>query len=256
MNPYIPIPAEIIEVKEECSDVKTFKLDVTMDFKPGQFVMIYVPGAGEAPFTIASRIREPLEVTVKKVGKVTTALHKLGPGAKIGVRGPYGKPLPLDLLRGSRTLLVAAGIGVAYFRSLILSCADMFRELVLLYGARYPDSIVYKDEMKEWRGVKVMVTLSRPPEEWKGLRGRVTEHLKKMDVEKYDYFILCGPRQMMRDCIDILVSRGVDLERIYVSLERHMKCGIGLCGRCRLQNGLYVCVDGPTFRADQIKDVI
>jgi len=260
-NPYLPRPASVYSVKNESLETKTLKLTLInwyAQFLPGQFVQLLLPGVGEAPFCITSSPSDPkhIELTILRRGLVTTASQYIRPGDAVGIRGPLGRPFPIERFGGRDLLLVATGIGIAALRSLILYIVEnrgKFKGVTLLYGARFPEDLVYRDEIKSWaERIKVMVTLSKATEQWSGLRGRVTDHLKNIALDKDTIAVVCGSPTVMASVTDELIKYGLSRENIYVSLERHMKCGIGKCARCLIPGGLLVCKDGPVFSAGEI----
>ncbi len=260
-NPYIPRPASIASVKNESLDSKTLKLRLinwTAEFEPGQFVQLLLPGVGEAPFCIASTPSDPkhLELTIMRRGMVTTAIQYLRPGDAVGVRGPLGKPFPMERLEGKDLLIVATGIGIAALRSLILHVVEnrkKFRDVTLLYGARFPEDLVYREDLRRWaESINVVITLSKASPEWAGLRGRVTDHLTPLKLSSETVAVVCGSPAVMESIATELAKRGLAKKNIFVSLERHMKCGIGKCARCLIMGGLLVCRDGPVFSTDDI----
>jgi len=261
LNPYLPKPASISSVKNESLETKTLRLTLInwrAEFLPGQFVQLLLPGVGEAPFCITSSASDSkhIELTIMRRGIVTTASQYIRPGDAVGVRGPLGRPFPLERFYGRDVLLVATGIGIAAMRSLILYILEnrgKFGEVTLLYGARFPEDLVYREEVKSWaERIKVMVTLSKATEQWSGLRGRVTDHLKALSLHRDVIAVVCGSPTVMGSVTDELINYGLSRDNIFVSLERHMKCGIGKCARCLIPGGLHVCKDGPVFSASEI----
>ncbi|HDI02447.1 MAG TPA: hypothetical protein ENF93_02245 [Ignisphaera sp.] len=259
-NPFIPKLGRIINIVNETRDIKTFTIELInqeMEFYPGQFVMITVFGYGEAPFAIASKPGKTriIEISVRSVGDVSNALHKLGIGSVVGVRGPLGRGFPLNELEDRDIVVIAGGTGLLGVSSLLWYAyfnKDMFNNIYLFYGARTPRDIIKKNDINEWRK-KFHVYLSVDRTDglpWDGYVGFVTDFIDLVEVPRESLYIICGPPMMMKVAYKKLVNKGVDLAHIYVSLERHMKCGIGKCGRCLLSNGLYVCKDGPIFRCD------
>lgn len=260
-NPYIPKAASVASVRNESLDSKTLKLRLinwTAEFKPGQFVQLLLPGVGEAPFCIASAPSDAkhLELTIVRRGIVTNAAQYLRPGDAVGIRGPLGKPFPMERLEGRGVLVVATGIGIAALRSLLLYICEnrgKFREVTLLYGARFPEDLVYREDLKRWGGcMEIIVTLSKATPEWSGLRGRVTDHLSRLKLAEDMVAVVCGSPVVMESVAGELVKHGIPRGNIFVSLERHMKCGIGKCARCLIMGGLLVCKDGPVFSAEEI----
>ena len=268
-NPFIPKLVRIEKIIEETHDIKTFRLKFLSEeemksfkFNPGQFVTVTVFGVGEAPFAISSSPyeREYFEVSVRAVGNVTRALHRLSEGDIIGVRGPFGKGFPLEELEGKNIIFLAGGtglLGVSAMLWYIYHNRDKFGRIVLFYGVRTPKDFVRRYDLDTWsKRFEVYLTVDRGDETWKGHVGVVTTFLDEIPVPKENVaFIVCGPPIMLRVTYKILTEKmGYKPNQIYVSLERHMKCGMGKCGRCMLSNGMYVCKDGPIFRCDKIPE--
>ncbi len=268
-NPYIPMLARIVSVREEAPNINTFRLWLkdeearrNFSFVPGQFLELTVFGYGEAPFSISSSPleKEYFEVTVRKMGTVTRALFNLGEGGVVGVRGPFGRGWPIEDMRGENVLIIGGGIGIAPLRSLveyIIANRDSFGEVILLYGARTPKDIVYKEELEQWRdAIDVHLTVDMGDETWKGRTGVVTVLLDDVKVDPREtYSIQCGPPIMMHFVTKKLLEMGFSDERIVFSLERLMKCGMGFCGHCMI-SGKYVCRDGPVFNYSEVKTLL
>ncbi|MCG2704911.1 MAG: FAD/NAD(P)-binding protein [Candidatus Omnitrophica bacterium] len=262
-NPYCPVKGKIIDIKEETSNIKTFRLnlDKNISFKTGQFIELTVPGIGEAPFTPSSnpKIEDTMDVTIMKVGRVTEILHGLKPGDEIAVRGPYGMGYPLKEFEGKEILIVGGGVGLAPLRSLILALLNdrkKYKKLVVKYGSRTPKDIVYKDLLREWANNKDMeleITVDAGDETWKGNVGLITTLIKRdMGVDvKNSVAIVCGPPIMMKFSTFKLIDIGYEPRHIYLSMEKNMSCGIGKCGHCRI-GPYYACKDGPVFTYDKI----
>jgi len=256
-NIYIPKPAVIEKVEVEEPETWTFTLSTPLEHTPGQFVEISIPGYGEAPISIASPSGEKLMLTVRRTGTLTGALHRKKVGEMVGIRGPFGRGWPHQEAQGETLLLVAGGIGLAPVRPII---EDAYRgrlnyeRLLLLYGAREPALLLYKKDLDRWaKKLEVFVTVDRKngcetaPKVWDGRTGVVTELFKEVDFSPgRTWALVCGPPIMMHFATKGLISKGVPLNRIHLSLERHMKCGMGICGHCQI-GGKYVCKDGPVF---------
>ncbi len=263
-NPYSSIPVEIADIKKESPNIKTFELipEKPLEFQTGEFVQLSVPGRGEAPFTPSSspNIHETLEITIMEAGEVTGKLHEINSGQTLGIRGPYGKGYPLDKMRGHDILIVGGGVGLAPLRSLLYELMDspeQFGEIYLKYGARTPDHLIYKEQLSEWDTetmIGVELTVDEADEEWEGKEGVVTNLLEgpEMDTEN-GLAVVCGPPIMMKFTAKTLLNY-FEPEDIYLSLEKNMSCGVGMCGHCQL-GPYYVCRDGPVFTYDQVKDI-
>ncbi len=268
-NPYYPIDTIVEDVITETPTIKTFVLKPVrpIEFKAGQFMQLTVPGLGEAPFTPSSdpSITERMEITILKTGKVTDALHELGPGAKVGLRGPFGKGYPLDKLVGKDVLVVGGGVGLAPMRSLLYGLfADpsKYKEIVIKFGAREPAELSFRRQYDEWRAladnISLQTTIDIPHPDWTGHVGLVTtlletEHLEGTDIVD-GYALSCGPEIMLKFVTLKLLEIGYKPPQIYLSMNRKMSCGMGKCGRCNVGH-YYLCVDGPDMCYDKIKHV-
>jgi NAD(P)H-flavin reductase len=255
----VPVPFRIRATRQELDD--TFTLDLEPPdgrpfvFRPGQFNMLYVFGVGEVPISISGDPGTPgiLTHTTRAVGAVTNAMWTLKPGQEIGVRGPFGTPWPVEAAIGRDVVIVAGGIGLAPLRPLVHSVlADRarFGKVLVLYGARTPEDILYAEEVATWRSrfdLQVDVTVDRATGAWAGQVGVVTNLIARggFDARNATAYV-CGPEVMMRFAADALLRRGVPAEDIWLSMERNMKCAVGVCGHCQW-GGRFVCKDGPVF---------
>lgn len=267
-NIYLPNLAEILEIKEETPDIKTFKLKFkdlaiaeSFDYKPGQFVEFSVFGEGEAPFCISNSPtrKSSIECSVKRTGKVTDALHELNIGDTVGIRGPYGNGFPIDDLKNKHLLFIAGGIGLAPLRSLINYCLDNrvnFKDITIVNGARTSKDLVYKSEYEVWKdakNTKLHLTVDCNEENWTCMVGVVPKILEQLKPTCRDSVaIVCGPPIMIKYTLPVLLKLGFCPEAIITTLEMKMKCGLGKCGRCNIGN-LYICKDGPVFSYTQLK---
>ena len=270
-NVYLPHIAVIEKVIDETPGVRTFhfnfkdeKLREEFTFESGQFGEYSVLGVGEAPFCISSSPtrRGHLEFAVQQVGKVTNALHRLGVGAEVGFRGPFGNSFPLDSMQGKNLVFVGGGIGLAPLRSLIwnvIDNRDKYGNIDIIYGARTPADLCFKYDLEAWgkdKAVNVVTTIDIEHEDWTGKVGLVPNVLEQVAPSAQNTVaIVCGPPIMIRFTFPVLEKLGFTPEQMITTLEKRMKCGIGKCGRCNIGN-IYVCRDGPVFTYAQIKSFI
>jgi NAD(P)H-flavin reductase len=263
---YIPRSAVIEKIDDVTSDVKLFNLyfedengSNETDFMPGQFIQVSVYGVGEIPISICSSpTQKPLQIAVKKMGEVTQAMHNLKSGDRLGVRGPYGTPFPINKLESRDILFVAGGIGLAPLRSVInyvLDNRDKYGNVTLLHGAQNRPGLIFWDELRHWakaHNTNVFLTIDKPETGWDNNVGVVTTLFKNINVLDNTYALICGPPIMFKFATRDLLKMGISEERIIVTLERYMKCGVGKCGHCYMK-GKYICVDGPVFTYKDLK---
>jgi NAD(P)H-flavin reductase len=254
----------IESVRKDTHDTFTLELAPVGNhfvFKPGQFNMLYVYGVGEIPISISGDPGKPnvLVHTTRAVGAVTKAMRTLKRGDVIGVRGPFGSHWPVENMIGNDVVIVAGGIGLAPLRPALyalLAEREKYGKIVLLYGTRSPADILYRAELERWRSrfdLEVYITVDRAMEGWRGNVGVVTTLIRKAPFDPDNTMALvCGPEVMMRYTVLELNKRGVVLPNVFVSMERNMKCAVGLCGHCQLGN-VFICKDGPVFRYDSIE---
>ncbi|MEO0070258.1 MAG: FAD/NAD(P)-binding protein [candidate division WOR-3 bacterium] len=265
-NPYRPIPVRIekVTVENDARDLLSFDLAFVQEeeragfaFTPGQFAFLSIPGVGEAPFGIASAPYEPLlKFTVKRVGTFTTALHECVPGEVIGLRGPYGNSYPFHLMKGKDVVIVSGGFSFTTLRATIhhiLSPENRkdFKTLTVIYGARSPGELLYKDELKEWESrsdINLVTCVDKLNGAlWPKTEGLVPNVLREVAPNAENAIALvCGPPIMIRFTHPVLKELGFEPEQVFLSLENRMKCGIGKCGHCNI-GPKYVCKDGPVF---------
>jgi NAD(P)H-flavin reductase len=268
-DPMFPRPYRVHRVTKETSDTFTLELlpeagHVGFAFAAGQFNMLYVCGIGEVPISISGDpgVPQALVHTTRAVGAVTKGMEELKKGDSIGIRGPFGTNWPVAAAEGNDVVFVAGGIGLAPLRPAlyqVLANREKYGRVVLLYGARTPEDILYRKQLKEWRadlGLEVHVSVDRATRDWRGNVGVVTSLIPRVPFDPYHTVaMVCGPEVMIRYTVMELERRGVAQERIHVSLERNMKCGIGFCGHC--QHGPnFVCKDGPVFPFSRVRDLM
>jgi NAD(P)H-flavin reductase len=269
MNPYATRTAVVASVSQEIDGVSTYRLlfpgatsPGEYAFRPGQFNMIYLPGVGEAAISMSGdpAAGDGWVHTVRAAGNVTRRRPR--PGDSLGLRGPFGKPWPVDQLLGQDLVIVAGGIGLAPLRPVLyhaLTQRGRFGHISLVIGARSPDLLLYSDEYETWRGggIDVEVTVDRPAPAWTGRVGVVTTVTDTLPLPRpqHTYVLACGPEVMMKYACASAAARGVSWDRCWVSLERNMQCAAGLCGHCQL-GPAFVCKDGPVFRYDRIRPLL
>ncbi len=263
-NTYTPQPVKLVECIDETPTIKTLVVEPPepMRFRAGQFVQLTLPGVGEAPFTPSSSPLEPerIAITILRTGAVTDKLHEVQVGQTLGLRGPFGKGYPLDKIKGKEVLVVGGGVGLAPLRALILALMgdlESIKRMSIKYGARTMEELLYRDQYKEWESRKKVdftCTIDNPQEGWDGQTGVVTTLLSKLKIDKSNCCVfVCGPSIMLKFTTFALIDEGITPDQIYLSMNRRMSCGMGLCGRCNI-GPYYLCKDGPDINYALVKD--
>ena len=275
-NPYLPLPVVIKDARFEndVKDLKTFDLEFvdakdaeSFAFVCGQFAMVSINGVGEAPFGIASSPMDKnlVQFTIKRYAKglLTTALHNLAIGQKIGMRGPFGNGFPMDELRARDILLVGGGFALTTLRATVKYMLhednrDNFGKITMFAAARDPGEMLYKDDLEEWAGrddIEVVRVIDQAAAGWEHKVGYAAPVLAELAPEaKNTSALVCGPPIMIKTCVKVLGDLGFEPEKIISSLEMKMKCGIGKCGRCNI-GSKYICKDGPVFTYKQMQEL-
>lgn len=256
-NIYIPKMVKILKVEDETETIKTFRLNCSLKYQPGQFLEVSVFNFGEVPISISSYSDEYIDLTIRRVGRVTNAIHRLRKGDFLGIRGPYGNGYPMKEIQSKDIMIVGGGCGVAPMKSAIQyleKFREKYKEIDLFFGYRSPEEIMFKEDMKKWqKKFNFFLTVDIAPKNWKYDIGVVTKLLEKKKIKAENKIVLtCGPPIMIKFVIETLKKKNFQDEQIYVSLERYMKCGFGKCGHCMI-NDKYVCLDGPVFNYSQGK---
>lgn len=263
---YLPLQSRIVDIRPLTPSEKLFTIalprDLSLQHNPGQFVQVSILGIGEAPISVSSspgRSNGTFELCVRRAGSLTQALHRLEPGDPIWIRGPYGKGFPLERFRGKDLLFAPGGLGLAPLRSLIQEVLDqrsLFGRVIILYGARNPSELLFTNELAAWReqeDVEVYLTVDHPDQGWEGNVGVITTLFPRVHVYAPNTIaITVGPPVMYRFVLIELLGLGIKEGNIWLSLERRMKCGVGKCGHCQI-NDLYTCIEGPCFTYAQVK---
>ena len=265
---YLPEPATVDDVKPMTAleNFFSFRLDSGKELghMPGQFAEVSIPGIGEAPISISSSPtrKESFEMVVRNVGNVSGAMHHLSAGDKVYIRGPFGTTFPVDdAMKGQDILFICGGIGLVPVRSAIqyvLDNRDDYGRVMILFGAKTPRDRLFTDEFDQWRSAKnvtLLETVDHRDEGWSGPEGVITTLMPLVKIdESRTIAIICGPPIMYKFVITELLKVKLRADQIYLSLERHMKCGVGKCGHCQVNN-IYVCQDGPVFKFSDVNDI-
>jgi NAD(P)H-flavin reductase len=271
LDPWKMWSVAIHRVQHESKGVFTIELDFVdpqarqqYQYAPGQFNMLYVPGVGEAAISIADETpRGLLQHTIRAVGAVTQAIESGGVGMSLGLRGPFGRPWPIDSIAStpetSDLIIVAGGIGLAPLRSLVNQVGrerDRFGLVQVLLGARTPADLLYAEQQSFWQAqrMNIVATVDRGSPDWKGHTGVVTLLLERLAIPRpmSTHVMTCGPEVMMRYVARSAIGRGIPESNIWVTMERNMNCAIGLCGHCQL-GPKFICKEGPVFRFDEVR---
>jgi NAD(P)H-flavin reductase len=257
--------AEITNVYQLTADVRLYQIQLVdseermgFTFKPGQFVMLEIPGVGEAPFSISSStVRHgSIELCIRLAGNLTNFLAKVGRGTLVGIRGPFGTNFPMESMEGQNVLLVAGGLGLAPLRAPIaytLENRSRFQNVDIVYGARTPGDLLFTYEYEMWRkfGIDLRIIVQEADGQWQGPVGMITKELEDIcsgGVCSFGqtYAIVCGPPVMFKFVCNMLTGADIPMQKMFVSLERRMHCGMGKCCRCNV-GSTYTCLKGPVF---------
>jgi sulfhydrogenase subunit gamma (sulfur reductase) len=266
-NPYLIHAVTIVEKIRAAEDIDTYRLQFVDEqvrrsyrFAAGQFNMVYLFGVGEVAISIVSDPEEPefLDHTIRAVGRVTKAIAQLQPGDDLGIRGPFGHGWPLEAIRGKDIVIVTGGLGCAPVVGAIeyvFRRRSQYGNVKILHGVKTPHDLLFRERFDAWRrqpDTQVLLTSDQPDKTWHYHVGVVTELFEQVAMDPARTVVLmCGPEIMMRLGAPILIERGVPASAIYASLERHMECGIGLCGHCQM-GPYFLCKDGPVMSYDRV----
>ncbi|MDH5667414.1 MAG: FAD/NAD(P)-binding protein [Nitrospira sp.] len=267
-NPYLIHSATIVDKIRESAAIHTYRLRIDNEdvrrryrFLAGQFNMLYMFGVGEVAISIVSDPDEPelLDHTIRAVGRVTKSIAGLNPGDTLGIRGPFGQGWPLNEARNRDVVIVTGGLGCAPVVGAIeyiFRRRERYGSVKILHGVKTPEDLLFRERFDSWRkqpDTEVLLTSDQPGKVWRHHVGVVTELFEKVSIDSTTTMVLmCGPEIMMRLGVPILLRRGIPTTAVYVSLERHMECGIGLCGHCQM-GPYFICKDGPVMRYDRVE---
>lgn len=261
MNEYAPYLSEILQVKKHTEIEYNFRMAWQGEVKPGQFFEVSIPRYGEAPISVSGIGEEWVELTIRKVGKVTGEIFERYEGEHLFLRGPYGNGFELEDYRGRELVIVAGGTGVSPVRGVIDYFSGHEKErkgMHLIAGFKSPQDILFREDFAKWeKTMDLILTVDQAPEDYEGKTGLVTGYIPRLELKDRDHAaaIVVGPPAMMRFSVAALLEAGFLEEQIWISQERKMCCGIGKCGHCKI-NDTYVCLDGPVFPYAKGKELL
>lgn len=259
-NPYVPFPSEIMDIIRHTEKEYTFRMKFIGDVKPGQFFEVSVPKYGEAPISVSGIGEDFVDLTIRKVGRVTNEVFEKGKGTTLLLRGPYGNGFDTSLYEKGEVVVVAGGTGVSPVRGVIEALANTAepKDKHVIVGFRSPDDMLFRDDLKRWDEVlDLILTVDGAPEGYEGKIGLVTKYIPDLPLKDVAsaQAVVVGPPAMMRFSVMGLLQKGFKEENIWVSQERKMCCGLGKCGHCRIGQ-TYVCLDGPVFNYIESKNML
>ncbi|MBS5950046.1 MAG: anaerobic sulfite reductase subunit B [Clostridium sp.] len=260
-NEYIPFISEILEVIKHTEIEYTFRMEFKGDVKPGQFFEVSLPKYGEAPISVSGIGENYVDLTIRRVGKVTDEIFNNYVGDKLFLRGPYGNGFDIENYKNKEVIVVAGGTGLSPVKGIV----DYFsqntgdcKNFTLISGFKSPDDILFKDDIKEWeKNINIILTVDGAKEDYKGKVGLVTKYVPELEIEdkKSVQVVVVGPPMMMKFTVLEFLKLGIKEENIWISQERKMCCGIGKCGHCKIDD-TYICLEGPVFNYSKGKELI
>ncbi len=259
-NPYVPYPSEILQIIRHTDKEYTFRMRFTGEVRPGQFFEVSVPRYGEAPISVSGIGRDYVDLTIRRVGRVTSEVFEKGEGTSLLLRGPYGNGFDTSLYENGEVIVIAGGTGVSPVRGVIDALAGTkdARDKHVIVGFRSPSDMLFRDDLKRWdQALDLILTVDGAPEGYTGNIGLVTKYIPDVPIRdvKKARAVVVGPPPMMRFSVMGLLQKGFEEENIWVSQERKMCCGLGKCGHCRIGQ-TYVCLDGPVFNYTESKNML
>lgn len=260
-NEYIPFLSEIKEVIKHTEIEYTFRMSYIGEVKPGQFFEVSIPKYGEAPISVSGIGEDFVDLTIRKVGRVTNEIFNTYVGDKLFLRGPYGNGFDVDLYKNKELIVVAGGTGLSPVRGVVdyfATHSDQTKAFTLITGFKSPQDVLFKDDLTRWeKSANVILTVDQAEEGYEGHVGLVTKYVKDLNIENLDevQVIVVGPPMMMHFTVHEFLKRGIAEQQIWISQERKMCCGIGKCGHCKIDD-TYICLDGPVFNYTKGKDLI
>lgn len=260
-NPYLMKKIKVLDIKPETDIDYTFTLEYSKPLIGGQFLQLSIPGVGEAPISISDFEEDRLDMTIRKVGKLTDEIFNLKPGDYLYARGPYGNGFDVNEYKDNKLIVIAGGTGLAPVKSVIkhfINNKNKVKSLEVLLGFKSPKDILFKETLKVWSNkTNLILTVDNGDESWTGNTGLITKYVSNLDLSDVNNtkIIVVGPPIMMKFMTLELLKNNVPQENIWVSFERKMSCGIGKCGHCKIDE-TYVCLEGPVFKYEKAKKLI
>ncbi|SHJ69117.1 anaerobic sulfite reductase subunit AsrB [Tepidibacter formicigenes] len=260
-NPFIPQKKKVLDVIAQTDIDITYKVEFDKELKGGQFLQVSIPKVGEAPISVSDFGDGYIEMTIRKVGKLTNEIYNLKPGDYMYLRGPYGNGFPIEKYKNKHLIIAAGGTGLAPVKNIINYFHNNIGEVKkfdLLMGFKSPKDILFKDEIEKWKkNIDVILTVDNGDENWSGNTGLITKYVPKVEIESMDDLevVIVGPPVMMKFTALEFLRLGVLKEKIWVSFERKMSCAIGKCGHCKVDE-TYVCLEGPVFNYTKAENLI
>lgn len=260
-NGYMPIKSTILDIIQHTDIEYTFRMEYTGDVKPGQFFEVSIPKYGECPISVSGIGEGYIDLTIRRVGKVTDELHNFTVGSGFFIRGPYGNGFDMNDYKGKNLLVVAGGSGLAPVKGIIdnvYASTDEYNEFKLIVGFKSPEDVLFKSELNNWIAndkMDIILTVDKATEGYEGNVGLVTKYIDEIDsIDENTEVVVVGPPMMMKFSVMALLAKGVAEDKIWVSYERKMHCGIGKCGHCKMDD-TYICLDGPVFNYSKAKNL-
>lgn len=251
-NVYLPFKSKILKIVHHTDIDYTFRMEFKGDVKPGQFFEVSIPKYGEAPISVSEIGENYVDLTIRKVGKVTDVAHTFFPRQHLFMRGPYGNGFDVNMFKGKELIVAAGGTGLAPVKGVVDYFADHkneIKDITLVCGFKSPDDILFKNDFKLWKDkINTILTVDNGNENYNGNVGLITEYIKNIEIENIEEanVIVVGPPMMLKFSLQEFLRKGIKEENIWVSYERKMCCGIGKCGHCKIDD-TYICLDGPVF---------
>lgn len=260
-NVYLPYSSKILDIICHTDIDYTFRMEYEGEVAPGQFFEVSIPKYGEAPISVSGIGENYIDITIRKVGRVTDAIHTLKPGQSLFLRGPYGNGFDLDNFKGKEIIVAAGGTGLAPVKGIVdyfSDNKDEAKNTTLICGFKSPSDILFKEDLKRWKNrINTILTVDEGDKDYEGRVGLITEYIKDIEIENIDEanVVVVGPPMMLKFTLKEFLDMGIKKENIWVSYERKMCCGIGKCGHCKIDD-TYVCLDGPVFNYTKAEELV